>query len=169
MKMSEFEEAYEDKEILRGAILTTPLSSLDLREPIFVQAGASVVAAVNAMNEHRVGCVLVEESGQLRGILTERDVLTRVVFRNATNSQKVDAVMTPDPETLQANATIAFALNMMSVGGYRHIPVVDRTGRPIYVVSIRDLVNFLVDLFPAGVLNLPDNPAKAIPRTMDGG
>lgn len=169
MNISEFEEAYEDKELIRGAILTTPLSELKLREPILVDASASVVAAVQAMNEHRTGCVLVERDGKLAGIFTERDVLKRVVFRNDNKTMTVDAVMTTDPETLEATASIAFALNKMSVGGYRHIPIVDRSGKPVGVVSVRDLVDFLVDLFPDGVFNLPPSPDKAIAKTQDGG
>lgn len=169
MKISEFEEAYDDKELIRGEILTTPLSELKLREPILVDAGATVVAAVQAMNEHHTGCVLVERDGKLVGIFTERDVLKRVVFRSDNRSWLVEQVMTKQPETLEATASIAFALNMMSVGGYRHIPIVDRTGKPVGVVSVRDLVDFLVDLFPDSVLNLPPSPDKAIAKTQDGG
>jgi len=169
MNISEFEDAYEDKEIIRGAILATPVSELPLREPIVVDADSTVVAAVNAMNEHRTGCVLVQRGGKLTGIFTERDVLTKVIFRNNSNSMKVDDVDTNNPETLEATATIAFALNKMSVGGYRHIPIVDRNGKPAGVLSVRDIVDFLVELFPDGVLNLPPSPDKAIAKSLDGG
>jgi CBS domain-containing protein len=169
MNSSEFEEAYEDKELIRGEILTTPLSDLPLRAPILVDAGATVVAAVNAMNEQRTGCVLVQQAGKLVGIFTERDVLTKVVFRNGNSSMKVEQFMTRDPETLEASASIAFALNKMSVGGYRHIPIVDRAGKPVGIVSLRDIADFLVDLFPDGVLNLPPSPEKGIAKTLDGG
>jgi len=169
MNRSEFEEAYEDKELIRGAVLTTPISDLSTRPPIVVDAQATVVAAVNAMNEHRTGCVLVEREGKLVGIFTERDVLTKVIFRNGNATLKVEQVMTPEPETLQSSATVAFALNMMSVGGYRHIPVVDRAGKPVAVVSLRDIADFVVDLFPDGVFNLPPSPTQAVPRTVDGG
>ncbi|MCS7045101.1 MAG: CBS domain-containing protein [Gemmataceae bacterium] len=169
MAVSEFEEAYEDKELIRGAILTTPLAQLRLREPILVDAASTVVAAVAAMNEQRIGCVLVTRNGKLVGIFTERDVLQKVIFQPDNRSWLVESVMTPDPETLEADATIAFALNMMSQGGYRHIPVVDRTGKPIPVVSVRDIVNFLVDLFPDGVHNLPPSVSQSIARQPDGG
>jgi CBS domain-containing protein len=76
--------------------------------------------------------------------------------------------MTKDPETLEEDQTIACALNKMSVGGYRHIPIV-RHGKPVGVVSIRDLVDFLVELFPEGVLNVPPSPAQAIAKSRDGG
>jgi CBS domain-containing protein len=169
MNRSEFEEAYEDKELIRGEILTTPLSNLPLRAPILVDAGATVVAAVNAMNEHRTGCVLVQQGGRLVGIFTERDVLTKVIFRNGNAAMKVEQFMTQGPETLEASASIAFALNKMSVGGYRHIPIVDRAGKPVGVVSLRDIADFVVDLFPDGVLNLPPSPEKGIAKTLDGG
>jgi CBS domain-containing protein len=169
MSLSEFDDAYEDREIIRGAILSTPISELTLRDPILVDAETTVAAAVNAMNEHRTGCVLVAQGGRLVGIFTERDVLTKVVFRDHGSALKVESVMTRRPETLEATASIAYALNKMSVGGYRHIPVVERSGRPIGVLSVRDIVDFLVELFPDGVLNLPPSPEQAIARSLDGG
>ncbi len=168
MHISEFDDAYEDKERIRGSLLTACLSELNLREPLVVAPDTTVVAAVNAMNEHRTGCVLVALDGKLVGIFTERDVLTKVIFRNSSSTMTVDSVMTKDPETLERKQTIACALNKMSVGGYRHIPIVER-GEPVGVVSIRDLTDFLVELFPEGVLNLPPTPTVAIAKSRDGG
>jgi CBS domain-containing protein len=167
MHISEFEDAYEDKQRIRGTLLTARLSELSLRVPILVEPDTTVVAAVNAMNEHRVGCVLVQRADKLVGIFTERDVLTRVIFRNNNSTMTVESVMTKSPETLEKNQTIACALNKMSVGGYRHIPIVER-GKPVGVVSIRDLVDFLVELFPERVLNVPPNPAT-VAKSRDGG
>ena len=169
MNLSEFDDAYDDKELMRGALVAKPLSDLDLRTPIVVDAGATVVAAVGAMNEHRTGCVLVQRDGKLVGIFTERDVLTKVIFHDGNRTWKVEEVMTPDPETLPSTATIAYALNMMSVGGYRHIPIVDRDSNPVGVVSLRDIADFVVDVFPDSVINLPPSPDKAIASTVDGG
>lgn len=169
MHMSEFDDAYDDLELIRGAILTTPIRSLNLGTPILVDIGATVEQAVAAMNEHHTGCVLVGRDGKLAGIFTERDLLTRVVFRGDNRRTSVALVMTPEPETLDPSANIAYALNKMSVGGYRHIPIVENDGTPIAVVSIRDLVDFMVELFPTGVINLPHQPNMSIPRTVDGG
>jgi CBS domain-containing protein len=52
-------------------------------------------------------------------------------------------------------STVAYALNKMSVGGFRRVPVVDEHHRPAFVVSVRDIVEFLVEAFPREVLNLP--------------
>jgi CBS domain-containing protein len=168
MHLSEFDDAYEDKERIRGTLLTAQLSELTLRPAVLVDPESTVVAAVNSMNERRIGCVLVQHAGKLVGIFTERDVLTRVIFRETSSTLTVAAVMTKDPETLEETQTVACALNKMSVGGYRHIPIVKR-GKPVGVVSIRDLVDFLVELFPEHVLNVPSDPAQAIAKARDGG
>ena len=169
MSHSEFEDAYEDEPLAQNAILTTPISQLALRPPILVDASATVEAAIEAMNAHHIGCVLVRRDGQLVGIFTERDVLTRVVARIDGRTVPVSAVMTRDPETLEPTETLAFALNKMSVAGYRHIPIVDRTGQPVGVLSVRDIVDHLVELFPEDVLNLPPSPRKGIVESADGG
>src|SRR5262245_31993795 len=99
---SEFEESYEDAERIRGAMFTSAISELNLRPPVVVDVGTSVVDAVAAMNEHHIGCVLVQSGGKLVGIFTERDGLTRVAFREGNRTMKVGDVMTKSPETLEA-------------------------------------------------------------------
>ena len=118
---------------------------------------------------HRVHTEAGATCETCHGRVSERDVLTKVVFRDHSNALKVESVMTRRPETLEETASIAYALNKMSVGGYRHIPVVERSGKPIGVLSVRDIVDFLVELFPDGVLNLPPSPEQAIARSLDGG
>ena len=173
MNLSEFEDAYEDvhEDIgqIQGAVLETPVSELMACDPLVVDADSTVVGAVNAMNERRIGCVLVQKAGKLVGILTERDLLRKVIFRDGNRGWKVEAVMTRNPGTLPPTANVAYALNKMSVDGYRHIPIVDGDRKPIGVLSIRDIVNFVVEFFPRAVLNLPSDPDKAIPKTADGG
>jgi CBS domain-containing protein len=170
MGMSEFEDAYDaDIDRVRGAVLETPVSQLMAINPLIVDAGATVVAAVNAMNERHTGCVLVQKDGKLAGIFTERDVLRKVIFRQGHEGWKVEAVMTSNPETLRPDASVAFALNKMSVDGYRHIPIVDYHGKPVGVLSIKDIVNFVVAFFPESVLNLPTDPERAIPMSESGG
>jgi len=168
MNLSEFDDAYEDVERVRGAMVATQVSEIMVRDPLVIDADATVVAAVNAMNEHHTGCVLVQKHGKLAGIFTERDALRKVLFREGNASWKVDAVMTRNPETLPPTASVAYALNKMSVDGYRHIPITDHQGKAIGVVSIKDIVNFVVEFFPESILNLPGDPDKAITSTEGG-
>jgi CBS domain-containing protein len=76
--------------------------------------------------------------------------------------------MTPDPECLTMSDEIAWVLNLMAVGGFRHVPIVDDTGRPVAVFSVKDIVERLVELFPKDVLTLPLHPGKDIARTREG-
>ncbi len=169
MNISEFEDAYEDVHNVGDAILATPVSELMAHDPLIVDADANVVSVVNAMNEHHVGCVLVQKDGELIGIFTERDALRRLIFREGNRGWPVEAVMTRNPSTLPPSASVAFALNKMSLDGYRHIPIVDDAGKAIGVISIKDIVKLVVEAFPEGVLNLPPDPDHACPKTADGG
>jgi len=139
-----------------------------LRSPVCVPPSASVRDGVDAMNEHRTGCVLVVEADRLVGVFTERDVLTRVVGRVDIDATPVARVMTPDPECLTLEDGISYALNMMSDGGFRHIPLIDAEQHPTGVVAMRDIVDYMVDLFPEAVLNLPPSPALGIAREREG-
>lgn len=156
-----------------AALVREPLSELPVREPLVMAAGASVTDAMRAMQREHTGCVLVTDDGtpssKLVGIFTERDVLLRIVDRGKNPATlPLAEVMTPEPEVLSVKSTVAYALNKMSVGGFRHIPVVDEEHRPAFVVSVRDVVNFLVEAFPREVLNLPTEPGTPPPRAREG-
>ena len=106
------------------------------------------------------GCVVVTEDGtnksRLLGIFTERDVVNRVIDGGRNHAHlSLEEIMTADPECLSSEASIAWALNKMEVGGFRHVPAVDASGRPHMVVSVRDIVAYLVSAFPEEILNLP--------------
>lgn len=139
------------------------------REPVIVPPGATVGEAVRLMKRHRTGCVLVQEGGKLIGIFTERDILAKLVGTGYDPaSVKVEGVMTRNPETLTPDDPVAFALRLMSVGGFRHIPLVDGEGRPVATLSVKDIVDFLVEQFPQAVLNIPPEPGKHAERPEGG-
>ena len=174
MNPSEFEDAYEDKARLRGAIVTDPISTLRPHAAVAVRPSTSVFDAVHLMNQKKMGCVCVTEvtpgkPERLVGIFSERDVLRKVVEQGLdVRKTLVSQLMTRDPETLTPQDKIAFALNKMHVGGYRHIPLVEN-GVLVGIISIRDIADFLVALFPDGVLNVPPEPSLGIPTRPDGG
>ena len=164
------EERAIDAARLGTAITRRPIRKLPtLRPPVCVAPDATVRDAIEAMNDHRTGCVLVVEDARLVGVFTERDVLTKIAAQSTDiDATAVAAVMTGEPECLTLDDGIAYALNMMSVGGFRHIPLVDADGCPTGVVAMRDIVDFIVDLFPEEVLNLPPSPAHGIAREREG-
>lgn len=168
MRKSEFEDAYEDDIFHEDEWLSMPISKLMPREPVVIDASATVAQAVQVMNVHHTGCVLVQQNDRLVGIFTERDVISKVFGLEDCHSVSVAMVMTRDPEVLESKDELAFALNRMSVGGYRHIPIVDK-GKPVGVLSVRDIVHYLADMHPEGIVNLPPSPGSAIFRSVDGG
>jgi CBS domain-containing protein len=155
---------------LGAAITKRPVRALPtLKPPVRVAPSVSIRRAVELMNERGVGCVLAVEHGRLVGIFTERDVLTKVITAGRDiDLTPVGEVMTRDPECLTLDDGIAYALNLMSDGGFRHIPLVDADGRPTGVVAMRNVVEYIVDLFPSEVRNLPPSPTLGIAREREG-
>jgi len=156
-----------------ATLLEEPLSALPLRRPIVFAARNSVTEAMRAMQDEHFGCVVMTEDGttgsRLAGIFTERDVLLRIVGRGRNPAMlPLGEVMTRAPDTLRESSPIASALHLMSVEGFQHLPVVDRDGCPAYVVSVRDIVAFLVQLFPREVLNRPPKDGPESSRTREG-
>ena len=165
---SEFEEAYEDERDSPGEVFGEPLSKIPLRPLLVLKTTDLVADAIQAMNDRHIGVSLVVDAdGRLAGIFTERDVLRKVACRELDLNTQVSSVMTPDPVTLPEHASIAYALQKMSVEGYRHIPLVSEDHRPLGVVGVRDIVRWLVELFPESLLNLPPEPVN--PTSVDGG
>jgi CBS domain-containing protein len=76
--------------------------------------------------------------------------------------------MTPAPEALRTKDPVAYAINKMSVGRFRHVPIVDDAGRPAGILSARDVLDFIVELCPEEILNLPPEPELALHPTPDG-
>lgn len=108
-----------------------------------VAPDATVIDAVRLMNRKAISAVLVISDNGLAGILTERDVIQKVVAagRNSTNTS-VHEVMTPNPQTVRTSESAALALDLMARGGFRHLPVTE--GETIRgVLSIRDLNSWL--------------------------
>ena len=121
------------------------------------------------MQQHRVGYVIVVDGGRLVGILTERDILNKVLGKmQDLGTVTVDAVMTPDPEVLTLDDAIVYALQKMSVGGFRHVPLVDAQRRPVGILSVKNVVDWVVSFFPEHVLNVPPEPGR-LPQRPEGG
>jgi CBS domain-containing protein len=154
--------------VLDQRMIREPIRFLEPRTPLSLPPSANVHDAVRMMREHRVGCLLVVEGARLVGIITERDLLLKV--DTADRARSVGELMTPDPEVLTLDHPIVYALNKMSVGGFRHVPLVDDTGHPVGIVSVKDIVDYIADFFANDVLTVPPDPARAETwRGRDGG
>ena len=160
--MSEFHDEYSealDGEFrkLEDALLSDEVRLLAPSEPVRVSPDTTVAEAVARMvDNRRAAVVIVDTTGRLTGIFTERDLLTRVVGRGLDpKGTALSAVMTPNPEVLSLRDRVAYAVHCMSVAGYRTVPLVDADGKPIAIVTVSDVIRWIANLFPTTVLNLP--------------
>ena len=155
---------YEDSEkikVLDSSTFLKPIKNLKVRKPRALESGRSVQEAIDEMTQKHVSCLLITEGGALVGILTERDILKKVIgVGKGLATMTVDEIMTPNPETFQPDDSISFIINAMHVGGYRHVPIVNEQNEPIAMVSAKDIISFIAESFPEEVLNLPPHPIR---------
>ncbi len=132
---------------LQAQLIEDKLAALSPHAPIEVEASTSLIKAIRQMNTHNIGCVLVtDDDDRLIGIFTEWDVLMRVAGQvDDLAEATVAQYMTPDPIAVSATLPIAHALHLMSIHGFRHLPLVDDAHRPVGMVSFRDVVRHLKD------------------------
>jgi len=126
------------------SLMEDAVGSLHPPEPIVTSATTSVASAIQMMLKNDVGALLVvDAAGQLLGIFSERDLMAKVVSPDADYAKlTIGAFMTANPECVNADDTLAFALHKMDVGGYRHLPVLHE-GKPAAVISVRDLLRHI--------------------------
>jgi CBS domain-containing protein len=129
---------------VESSLMRDTVNQLAPRAPVTVPLGMSIAEVLKVLLGAEVGAVLVvDAAGLLVGIFSERDLLTKVAAGDlALSTLPVERFMTPKPQTVGPDDKLALALHKMDVGGYRHLPVV-RDGRPIAILSVRDLIRHM--------------------------
>ena len=114
-ELQQMDEREQDAPTLVEAVhLDDPLSALELQPLSVVEKGTTIKQAVELMKKNEVGCVLVTENGKLVGILTERDLIRRVMGHGLDHSvETTGSHMTRNPEYLRLEDSVAHALNHM--------------------------------------------------------
>jgi CBS domain-containing protein len=108
------------------------------RDPVTVEASATVQEAAKLMDEKDIGNVLVVENGEVRGIVTDRDIVVRVLAKGNGPDASVREAATTDVQAIAPDTSIDEAVQKMEQGNVRRLPVVD-DGKPVGVVSLGDL------------------------------
>ena len=143
---------------------TDPISALGLPPPVCIGHDASVGEALAAVQRHGQGYVLIVDQGRPVGLLSEREVLMKIVARDVKYDAPVGGFHSRIPETLTLREPIAKAIQMMNETGERNIPIVDERGSAVAVLRTMDIIHFLAEAFPAQVMNLPPRPHQLIPE-----
>ena len=119
----------------------------------------SVSDVLELLKSERSGCVVVCEQGRLTGIFTERDALRWMV--SAGSQRPIGELMSAEPVTVSETSSVADAIQLMSSGGYRHLPIVNPQGEPTAIAAVHGIVHYLVEHFPKAIYNLPPEPNRS--------
>ena len=149
--------------------IEVPLAHV-MHEPVTIESGSCIQAAIDLMIERNTGYVLVVSEGGLKGIFGERDVLLKILNKSVGDLTQIpiDRFMKADPQVASVEDSLDTAILHMARGDYRHVPIVDAKNQPVGLVSIRDIIAYLVEHFPQEVLTLPPNPIRDAMKAREG-
>lgn len=110
-----------------------------------VPSDASVYSAIEMMADRRVGALLVVDDGWLAGVISERDYARKVILQGRSSKDTfVREIMTPSPITIRCDTTVDDAMRTMTSNRIRHLPVLNSRGEIAGVLSIGDLVSWII-------------------------
>ncbi len=117
---------------------------------VFITGNESVFNAVEMMGSHDVGALIVkgQDKEDLIGIVSERDYMRKIIMEFDAREKIVSQVMTPkgDMVCAKTESTVFSLLQAMVERNIRHIPIIDNDGQHIAIVSIRDVLHFILSL-----------------------
>lgn len=115
------------------------------RKPFAVAPTTPVAEVLKVLVSNTVGCVMVTEGDKVVGIFTERDALLKLNTQAGEfGARPISEFMTANPQMLSVDDKIVFAVQRMDLGGYRHVPLVDNQGALVGVISVRDILQYLM-------------------------
>jgi CBS domain-containing protein len=145
---------------LRDNLSNDPVTALRVRDPLTVGPSQTIREAIYSMRHRREGCVIVTEHGKPTGIFTERDVLSKILLKGVADNTPIAEVMTQPPMVIREDCVVADVIRTMHRGGFRHMPIVDKAGYLTGLVSVRQVVEYIVEHYPSAVFNLPPEPMQ---------
>jgi CBS domain-containing protein len=117
----------------------TIFQAMSRRHVLSLAPTATVHDAACVMTRANCGSVLIiDHASHLQGIVTERDIMTRVVAKALDLQTPVSKIMTPNPQCVKPELKVADAVLIMIERGFRHLPVVADNGKILGVFSVRD-------------------------------
>ncbi len=126
-------------------MMTAPIAELLTGKDLLVASTTdSIQKILKIFQKENKNCILIYKKKKLVGIISYRDILRKVAGVQTDLSKiKAEAVMTPNPEFVRPEDPIAYAINKMSMGGFRHLPVLAADGAPISIILIIDVLRYL--------------------------
>ncbi len=140
------------------------VSSLETNDYVCVEPSTPLARAIEVMKQDEGGCAIVcAEDRSVVGIITERDLLMKIVGNEVDANAPVSEWMSPVVATLSPDATIGQAVEVMNDRGYRNIPLVT-DGKLVGSVLVFDIIRYLAESYPKATMNLPPNAHQVMDR-----
>ncbi len=138
------------KTTFEKSLMKDTLETLQSSPPTMVTPDTPILKVAELLTKEN-RAILIMQNETLLGIVTERDILFKAMGKAEDLSKKpISEIMTPQPETLESTDKIAYAINKMSIGGFRHIPVT-KGGKLYRLIGVRDILAYLAEMFPDAV------------------
>jgi CBS domain-containing protein len=115
------------------------VSSVMSKDLLALTRQHSLAESASLMTAKRVSSGLIIEDEQLLGIVTDRDFRSRVISQGLASTTAISEVMTPNPDTIDCNATLFDATLLMTQRGIHHLPVLDQ-GMVVGIITSSDLI-----------------------------
>jgi CBS domain-containing protein len=119
--------------------LNQPVSAFMTQDPLCVPPEASILDAARLMTEKKISSLLVTRDKHLLGIVTDRDLRSRVLADNVPSSESIEKIMSHTPRSIRAGQSVHEAQLMMMSANVHHLPVVDND-IPVGILTVNDLI-----------------------------
>ena len=129
---------------IKNSIMSDKLSVLNPTLSVRIRPDTKVKDVIQTMVDKKIGAVLIVDDNKLVGIFSERDIIKKIADRyDEVKEEAISEFMTENPECLSINHTLAYALNRMDLGDFRHIPIIDDENRPTGIIAVRDILRYI--------------------------
>ncbi|MFB0514119.1 MAG: cyclic nucleotide-binding/CBS domain-containing protein [Candidatus Bathyarchaeia archaeon] len=138
-----------------------------IKDVVTVDADTTVKKAVETMNKHEIGCLIVMKGNKLVGILTERDILKRVLAESRNPEKtKVSEIMTTPVITASPTTDLEEAAKLMFKKNVKKLPVVTK-GKLVGLVTLTDLARFHPKIIRLLKRIIDENTPKRMKKVVD--
>ncbi len=157
---------FRHAKILKRAFLQSTVETLKPRTAHVLPMAASLQDVVKLFEMAHAGSVLIlDDEEHVQGIFTERDLVLKYQPGSHLDQIKVPDVMTKPVQAITARSSIARLLHLITLGGFRHVPVLSDSGQTARIISIKDVISFI---YKSVAKNVIDKAAAAAANPPSG-
>ncbi len=125
--------------LVNDSYLSQPVKNAMSSSVISASPDDSIRSAAELMKQHRISSLLIQHNDQLVGILTDRDLRSRVLAKGIADSEAIKSVMTKSPRCIDVNSRLYDAHLKMMSEGVHHLPVVNNV-IPVGILTLSDIL-----------------------------